>query len=280
MIVGNHDLARVGELANFQDDAAFEKARAEADAAYREDGSTDPDREKAFLAKWPSAPTAECYSRDFATFRVAQRDRVAALMRAKRFRVAEAASDHFLLCHAGTTSDDLASCGVRDTSDAHACAAGLNDEFDRAVAAWKGGPLSIGALHRPGDAAFGEARGMFFHRPSNPEREAAAYFAGPPRRRFDPRRLPKGLTQAIGHIRDNKCRKLLAGWHDGAPAEDGPLRVLETDSREVRYRRGTAPPKGDEARVLFTDGGMSGADPARYELLDLDRAAPAPRAGT
>ncbi len=78
--------------------------------------------------------------------------------------------------------------------------------------------------------------------------------------------------QAIGHVRDKKSRELLgSAWTDGALAEDGPLRHLVTDGRDVSYRRGL-PERLDLARatMLFLDGGMNYTAPERYEILDLD----------
>ena len=278
LIAGNHDLARVGEMAAFDDDS-FGRARAEADLAYV-DGKTDEAAEKRLLEKYPDVPTTECLARDFAAFSPAQRTLVVNCIAAKRLRVAFPVARDFLLCHAGVTLDELDVLGVPESAraDAFAIAASLNGALDEAFAEWDGKtPFAIRGLHRPGNARDGEARGMFFHRPSNPDHEEAALFAGPPRRRFDPRRLPPGLSQAIGHIRDNKCRRLLEGWNDGAAATDGPLRILETDGVRVRYRAGTATAMRNASRVYFTDGGMSHAEPSRYELLDLATRAAATR---
>ncbi len=84
-----------------------------------------------------------------------------------------------------------------------------------------------------------------------------------------------------GHIRDAKCRELLRRWSDPGRPVDGPLRHLWTDGSAVRYALGVP---GEEARAAqaagraalmhFTDGGMNHADPARYELLDLDTRRP------
>lgn len=271
LLLGNHDLGRVGELARF-DDRSFALARAEADVIYKKVGG-DSSLEARFRSLHPDLPTTEIAARDFSAFRAAQRARVEALLRTRRFRAAHAAAPRLLLQHAGVTSDELEALGLRerDGGDANAVASALNGALDAAVDAWDGkSPLSIGVLHVPGNAATGEGRGIFYQRPSNPAHEDAALFAGPPRRRYDPRRLPRGLVQAIGHIRDGKCRTLLAGWHDGAAAEDGPLRHLVTDGTSVRYARGTPPSWAPESSgILFLDGGMSHADPARYELLDL-----------
>ena len=281
LILGNHDLGRVGELVRF-DDRTFSVARSEADVIYQ-DGkpSTDGALEARFRLLPPELPTTEIASRDFSTFAAAQRHLVEKLLRAKRFRIAFAASPRLLLCHAGVTDDELDALGVSALArlDAMLVAEALNASLDAEVAVWDGAsPLVLDALHQPGSAASGEGRGMFYHRPSNPAFEDASLFEGPPRRRFDPRRLPRGLVQAIGHIRDGKCRTLLRDWHDGTPAVDGPLRHLVTDGADVHYARGV-PPRWEKklAGMIFLDGGMSHVEPSVYELLDLTTCLPAAR---
>ena len=103
---------------------------------------------------------------------------------------------------------------------------------------------------------------MFYHRPTS-----GTVPGGPSRRRFDPRAAPRGLTQVIGHIGDDKCRQLMPDWTEGEPAP-GKLRtlVLPVGERPV-YRAGVHP--GD-TRLLFTDGAMSKQLATSYELLDLD----------
>lgn len=280
LILGNHDLARVGELAGF-DDERFRLARSEADGIYR-DGVVDAEQERRFLARHPEVPSAECMARDFSSFRSAQRVLVAGLLRARRFCAAAAASDGLLLCHAGVTRDDLRVVGLPEAAHAEArrVAEALNAALDAAVESWPrgGGPLAIQGLHQPGDARRGEGRGIFYHRPGVPRPGNRDLFMGPPRRRFDPRELPLGLTQAIGHIGDAKCRELLGSWATPGPSSPGPLRHLRTDGSLVRYARGV--PSGTEAgaaTVLFVDGSMARADPEAYELLDLASEAPAAR---
>lgn len=281
MLLGNHDLGRVGELVRF-DDRTFALARGEADAIYGDGkGSADNALEARFRQLHPDLPTTEIAARDFSTFSAAQRTLVEALLRAKRFRIAYAATPQLLLCHAGVTEDELDAIGVSVAARADALvdAIALNAALDAAVTAWRGKtPLSIGALHVPGSGKTGEGRGIFYHRPSNPAFEDVSYFAGPPRRRFDPRRLPRGLVQAIGHVRDAKCRTLLREWHDGASPLDGPLRHLATDGGDVLYRRGV-PVRWEKkvAGMIFLDGGMSHVDPSAYELLDLVTGLPAQR---
>lgn len=271
ILAGNHDLGRVGELARYED-AGFTAAQAEADAAYG-DGTTDKALEAGFLARHPDVPSAEVVARDFSAFLARQRDLVLALLRGRRMRLAYAPAKDLLLVHAGITTDDLETIGVGAHASAADIADALDDALAAAVARWKGAPLEIPGLHRPGSAKLGEGRGILYHRPSDPAREDPALFDGPPRRRYDPRRLPRGLVQAIGHIRDAKCRKLLAGWvaKDDSASPEGGLRSLRTDGTDVLYARGTPRDAGSsEAVMLFTDGGMAHADPDHYALLDLD----------
>ena len=273
LLLGNHDLGRVGELADFTD-ASFAEAQAEADRAYR-GGDTDAAAEQAFLARWPQVPTAELVARDFGNFREAQRTWVEHLLRAKRFRVAHAAGPDLLVLHAGVTHEDLDVTGLPQAhhADAHVVASALNTALDTAVAAWTQGPLVIPGLHQPGDAAHGEGTGIFYQRPSLLP-EDAERVRHTPRRRFDPRRLPLGLTQVVGHTRDKRSRALLGLPATGA--RDGVLRHLVTDGTRVDYAHGAPPPAASGAAVLvFTDGGMRTSPVDDYALFDLDTRAEA-----
>lgn len=269
LLLGNHDLGRVSEVSSF-DDATFRAAQVEADAAYR-GGEVDEAAERAFLARYPELPSAEVLARDFGTFRVRQRELVTRLLRSGRFRIAHAAAPDRLLCHAGVTRDDLDGIGVPEAAqgDAREVAAALNTHLDRALAGWSSGRLELEPLHRGGSGQT-EGRGIFYQRPCHPACGPQELFEGPPRRRFDPRLLPLGLTQAIGHIRDKKCRTLLRPWCSPEPAVDGPLRHLQTDGEAVIYAQGTPPRAAPgAATMLFLDCGMSYVAPERYELLDL-----------
>jgi hypothetical protein len=91
-------------------------------------------------------------------------------------------------------------------------------------------------------------------------------------RRFDPRRLPAGLVQVVGHVQDAKCRTLLQQWVTDAPAPPGALRNLTVQGSDVSYRTGTpgSLPSGTAA-LVFTDGAMNRTPPAAYEVLDLSQ---------
>ncbi|MFP2933720.1 transcriptional regulator, partial [Pyxidicoccus sp. 3LG] len=149
----------------------------------------------------------------------------------------------------------------------------VNAAVDAAVAAWTGGPLVVPGLHRPGDAAGGEGVGIFYQRPSL-RPEDAEKVRETPRRRFDPRRLPTGLTQVVGHTRDKKVRELLG--LTPTEARDGVLRHLVTAGARVDYAHGAPPPpRPGEAVVVYTDGGMRECPPEKFELFDLDTRAAA-----
>jgi hypothetical protein len=87
VLLGNHDLARVGELASF-DDRSFAAAQLEADRIYGEGKSpVDEAEERAFIARYPALPSVEVAARDFATFNVRQRELIDwALDRRRAFR--------------------------------------------------------------------------------------------------------------------------------------------------------------------------------------------------
>jgi hypothetical protein len=268
LLIGNHDLARVGELVHF-DDARYRDALDEADLAYRAEPPS-PKAEARFLARHPEIPTSECLARDFSGFSAAQREQVAGLLRDRRFRVGLAGGPGILITHAGITGDEVAALGLPPGVAPEQLAEELDRRLDEAVARWDGvSPFEIPGLHRPGDAARGESRGLFSHRPSNPEREPAELFEGPPRRRFDPRRLPPGITQVVGHSRDQKCRATLAPWVIGPPAAPGQPRGLVADGDSVRYSAGIPRADPAAARMIFVDGDMADCPPAHYQLLEL-----------
>lgn len=267
VLLGNHDLGRVGELADFTDER-FTAAQAEADHAYV-NGHADGARERDFLSRWPQVPTAELVARDFSNFRAEQRDWVAHLLKVRRMRTAYAAGEDLLVLHAGVTREDLGVVGLPEArwSEASAVADALNGAVDAAVEAWTGGPLVVPGLHQPGNAHYGEGTGIFYHRPSVLA-EDVERTRGTPRRRFDPRRLPLGLTQVVGHTRDKRSRELL-GLPAGA-AQDGVIRHLVTDGTHLTYAYGAPPRHPDKAVLVFTDGGMREAPVEAYELFDLD----------
>lgn len=253
LLLGNHDVARVGELFPF-DDRAWADALALADRAYVQGRLVDPAAEQALLAAHPTLPTAECCARDYSGFRPAQRELVSELLHTGRFRLAAAVGD-CLLVHAGVTGAGLAPLGLAG-ADAAGVAQGLNRFLDAAVARWdRRGPLSLEPWHAHGAADRGEATGALVHRP-------APNATG---RRYVPSDTPTELVQVFGHVRDAKCRELFPAWCDPTPAQDGVLRSMAFDGDTPRYRHGVQP----DARLLFCDGAMNRAAPADYELLDV-----------
>lgn len=269
ILAGNHDLARVGELDGI-DDATFADAQALADASYLRD---EPGALRRFRHAHPRFATDELVARDLSTFRVEQRELVERLLEAKRMRLAHAAHG-MLFVHAGITALELDALALPVDADASAIAHRLNEALDEAVAARaaRAGPLVIPGIHQPGDGTR-EGGGALYHRPSlgldDEERQELA--RPPPRRRFPIDALPRGLTQVIGHIRDGKCRELLAPIADAHAPVDGPLRTLVVEAGRSRYVRGVEGGDEKSARVLFTDNGMSRLrdNPAAYEILDV-----------
>ncbi len=259
IVFGNHDLVRVGELAGFTDET-FRLARAEADAAYRL-SDVDLALQAALLAKHPGMPKAEVLARDFSCFDVAQRVLVTRLLKEQRARLAVATAADLLLVHAGLTTAELAWLDVTDR-DAFTTAAAINRFVDDRVERWSGeGPLDLTPLHEQGSARDGEAKGILFHRAANPSVHPVTRAD----RRFDPRTLPRWLSQAIGHVSDKKCRELLGAWAEPGAFVCGRVRGLALDGEAVRYRVGCS----DGDALVFLDGSMNHVDPGAYELFDL-----------
>jgi hypothetical protein len=265
ILLGNHDLGRVGELAHFDDDT-FARAQVDADAAYH-GAPGDAALEAAFRQRHPDVPTAELLARDYGTFCVEQRLLVTELLRTRRLRLAHEHAG-LLLVHAGVTTLDLENAHAPMATSADA-AQGLNTFLEARVASWSGGALDLSPFHFHGNAQRGEGGGALYHRPGDPSRKRDL-FEGEGRRRFDPRHLPAAFPQAIGHIRDGKCRELMPEWTDGARAQDGPLRSMRLTGGRPHYAAGCV----EDARMYFLDNGMAHAKVEEYQLLDLDRRGP------
>jgi hypothetical protein len=123
ILAGNHDLARVMDLARVTD-ADFADARAETSQALAP---------QEFLRRFPHVPTAALAARDYHHFSAAQRAQVSALLRAGRVVLAATATlrdgGTALLTHAGVTARELALLGAG--ADAREIAGALNDAFAR-----------------------------------------------------------------------------------------------------------------------------------------------------
>jgi hypothetical protein len=223
ILAGNHDLARVGELHGVGDED-FAAAQTLADAAYF---AADEAAARRFSVEHPRYPSAELVARDLSTYRSSQGALVQRLLNERRLRLA-AARDDLLFVHAGITELELSALGIPRTIDAAIIARALNDALDDAVSRWRTSgaatPLTIPGIHRPGGGTR-EGAGALYHRVSLglDVEERRLLEEPPPRRRFSPSAIPRGLVQVIGHVRDEKCRKLLGPVCDHQPAADGPL---------------------------------------------------------
>ncbi|MDP2276147.1 MAG: transcriptional regulator [Archangium sp.] len=254
ILVGNHDLVRVGELSGFTD-ATFSEARALADLAVQ------PQQQAALLARYPMLASPGVITRDYSCFSVRQRTLVTRLLKARRVKLALAPAPDLLLVHAGVTLADLEPLEPV-ALDALSIAELLNRFLEARVTKWRGeGALDLAPLHELGSARDGEARGILAHRPANPASKQVDRAS----RRYDPRSLPPGITQVIGHINDKKCRELMGPWAFTQIPELGCLRGLEIGAR-VEYHLGCR----DEDRLLFLDGAMHRVAAVEYELFDLE----------
>jgi len=283
LLFGNHDAARVMELAGLGD----ERFRAAADAAgeiIQLPRDQRGEREAEFARRFPEISTPGYAARDYNAFTVEQRALVQRLLLGGRFVLAVTSTVRgtpVLLTHAGITWRELTMLCLRDHS-AQAIARALNDRLAGAIrevaADWRAGtptPLSLEPLHVAG-ADGQEGGGLLYHRPSDPERPGAdpAWESGSRApRRYDPRTaLPRGLTQVIGHTGHRKACHELPRWL--APNIDlgpGGVRTLRVAlDKTVSYTRGIQPTDGRDAVVYMIDPEMHYVSaPGDVAILEL-----------
>ncbi len=290
LLFGNHDAARVMELALLTD-AEFESARLLArsiDETERAAGTAAAHErtQREFVPAFPELPPPGVLGRDYASFTTEQRALVQELLLARRFHLACAADlpdgRTALLTHAGVTTRELGMLGGA-CSDAHAIASALEAMLAAAVdlvrADWQRGictPLSLEPLHVTG-ARGEEGGGLLYHRPSNPDHENAdkAWALAPSRpRRFDPRTLPAGITQVVGHSGHAKCVYELGPWVADAAKRRlrGGIRTLRVAGASVVYDMGIAP-RVDHAvaDLILIDGELRRVPATEVALLPLSR---------
>ena len=288
VLFGNHDAARVMELASVSD-ARFREAaevgttiKERADSARRRAGKKADEAE--FLAQFPEVATAGYAARDYNAFTVEQRELVQRLLLARRFDLAVTAAVRgvpVLLTHAGVTNRELDLLCVRDhrpQTIADALADRLAAAIRHVEADWRAGrstPLSLEPLHVAG-AAGEEGGGLLYHRPADPERPGAdpswEHAARAPRR-YDPRAaLPRGLAQVVGHTGHRKACKEMPRWlAPGTDANPGGVRTLRvTIDKTVTYERGVTLANTRDAFVYLIDPEMHYvASPADVAILEL-----------
>lgn len=267
LMFGNHDAARVMELIGFDDDA-WAEARAQAVQGVRV----------------PALATAGLATRDYASYIAAQRQIVVDLLLAGRFELARAAAlpdgRAVLLTHAGVTLRELTLLGIPDERDPVVIAKALQAFFHAAIdrvrgdwlrAVWT--PLSLEPLHVAG-ADGEEGGGLLYHRPASPLREGADpawELAAARPRRFDPRTLPRGMTQVCGHTGHAKALKELGTWPTLAARArpHGGIRTLRVEGERVTYEPGVLDGKTGVADLIMIDGEMRHVDATEYALLEL-----------
>jgi hypothetical protein len=255
LVLGNHDAARVMELAHLSD-AEFALARTCGD----------------YDQRFPTLPPQHVLARDYSSFSVEQRELVAELLEARRFHLALVGTCRgrdALITHAGVTSRELGMLGLPQ-HDARAIAASLESFLE--VALRKGvAPLSLEPLHIAGGDGR-EGGGLLYHRPS------ATPPPDPSRpRRFDPRTLPDGVLQIVGHSGHAKCVHELGDWCTFAARDraHGGLRTLRIgDDAVPSYDMGVdyshAGMHHGNVTMLFVDGELRRVPADEVDLLAID----------
>ncbi|HEU4610974.1 MAG TPA: metallophosphoesterase, partial [Kofleriaceae bacterium] len=293
LLLGNHDASRVMELAQLTDEQ-FEVARRLArtiDEAERETGRAAARARAEYEAAFPELPPPGVLGRDYASFTTEQRALVQELLLAGRFQLAITGAlpdgREALITHAGVTAREL---DLLDHDEAapRAIASALDAQLAAAVDAvradWQRGrntPLSLAPLHVTGSRGE-EGGGLLYHRPSNPDHAGADKawgLAASRPRRFDPRTLPVGITQIVGHSGHAKCVHELGPWvaESARTRKHGGIRTLRVypaaDGATVRvvYDMGIAPRADEVADLILIDGELRRVPATEVALLPLAR---------
>jgi hypothetical protein len=273
LLLGNHDAARVMELAAVSD-AEFAKLRGVAKELVGQ-GSSEAARER--WAELTDIPTAGLVARDYAAFTEAQRRLVIELLRAGRYRLGVAgvlAGGQAVLCtHAGITTREVELLDAGATPAALAIA--LDQRLRDATAArhddWARGaitPLDLAPLHHAGRQPE-EGGGLLYHRPAETVDGL---------RRFHPRELPPGLVQICGHTTHRKALQELRAWStpEVVAADHGVLRTLLVDGTSIQYDVGVVAPPAGAAVLYLIDANMNepDLDPELVPLFELTALTP------
>jgi hypothetical protein len=277
ILMGNHDAARVMELA-FESDESFAGARALAAACVGQGAAAEAARHQ-FARAYPRIPTPEIAFRDYSSFAVHQRALVQKLLLAGRMRLACAghrAGTPVLLTHAGVTELQVKELSVQPRADALAAAleTRLHAAVERVREAWDQGEraaLDLRPLHFAGQAGR-EGGGLLYHRASSRQDESGPAAPVAPRR-FHPNRLPRGLVQVCGHTGHHKCLEELADWlgPSASARAHGGLRTLSAGHSRIVYEANVEAASDKSATVYLIDIEMNSPKVTDYPLLELDR---------
>lgn len=286
VLLGNHDLSRVMELAGCSDEGfAAARALAVEIRARVSRGEEAAELLSRFWTEHASIPTPGLAARDYSAFSEAQRALVQRLLVTRRARLASvvelAAGATALATHAGVTRRELSLLELDEERDPARIAEAIEDRLRAAVDAvrprWEAGenaPLDLSPLHEMGRAGR-EGGGLCYHRPAHPDRERDRPRPGSvARRRYPPQDLPLGVTQIVGHIDHDKCLEELAGFDVSRAVglAPGALRRLSVGER-VRYEPFAPDPAvggGSHASLILCDGGMNRVARAEdYRLLPI-----------
>lgn len=289
VLAGNHDVARVAELA-FESDASWASAKRRADRLGEVWRNADEEGiarlSKEFREAFPNVPSPSVVVKDFASFSEAQRRLVERALLGGKMRLAALVMREgctYLATHAGVTTREVALLGVAGDARAVAIAEALDALLLRAIdgvrSSWEAGVrarLALEPVHVAGRAGV-EGGGLLYHRPTNPDREGAdeAWELSPEApRRFDPRTLPRGLAQIVGHSGHARCVRDLAPWVVPASVEGNvALRTLRTDGANVVYEPFVSAPRAGEGTCLMIDPGFADAPLETIALLPADSVA-------
>ena len=236
-------------------------------------GNHDAARVMEFSDAPGNLPAPGLVERDYASFAIPQRALVERLVRARRFALAATATRDgrpLLLTHAGVTEREVALLGVdaRPEPIARALAAAFEGAIARGVSPLDLAPLHIAGAKRREDPATPEGGGLLYHRPADPAHSKHPADFDPTRpRRFDPRALPRGLAQVVGHSGDARNRRMMPAWLAPDLPPYASVRTLVVGD-DIVYRAGVT--LVVPTPLILVDPELAYHDAADITLLALD----------
>lgn len=282
MILGNHDYARVGELAVYSDEAfaaATELAERLDDFEERGLAGTPEHKrlEEELRTRYPELDRKTMRRRSLCGFSERQRELVETLLVNGTFRLAEAlrlpGGRAAIATHAGLTNRELAMLDRPHEGDPVRLAAALNvllaARVRAASADWVRGvraPLDLAPLHLRGAEGV-PGGGLLSHRVARPGESVPARAP----RRFPPSELPDALVQICGHVGHRRCVADLGDWVTDRARESpqGPIRAFVHSDGRAAYDLGVPTARADDGVLVLIDGSMDEVPPERYEVLEV-----------
>jgi hypothetical protein len=285
VLIGNHDVARVCELDAF-DDERFDKAYdlgVELLSDVREGRLHQEEAQRVFYEAYPRLVSPRIALEYFPAFQARQKEFLRRLLQLRRVQITAHGSIRgrkpVLITHAGITTQTLTHLQLKhSTAPEHICLEMNRFFFNKAALSLQGwrlgrsSPLDLKPLVLP-TTREQVGGGVLSHRPIDPNTcRDPKLLRGLTPARYDPRDLPHGLTQIIGHVGHEKCVEAMPRWLDNKNTHKklGNIRTLQIHKDKVHYNYCFVANQQIDTSIFMIDGLMQKCMSQDYEILPLE----------